>query len=133
MKRLVSVLAIVLMLACEGPVGPQGPPGPAGPPGATGPQGPPGQDGASPATFHRTGVIPLEGGVAYLFPNVSLETAVVGCWIGTTVDGVLGWIKLSLIGDGEIGCSAFQQESDLGIGLWGPPGVHYMIVVVSFG
>lgn len=40
-----SLLAIILLVACAEPEGPLGPPGPAGPAGPEGPQGPPGEEG----------------------------------------------------------------------------------------
>lgn len=46
LRHLPTVLAVSLLLGCEGPMGPAGPAGAPGAPGAQGPQGPPGQDGA---------------------------------------------------------------------------------------
>ena len=47
MKQLItlSLLCVVFLAACEGPVGPQGPTGPAGPTGSVGPEGPQGPEG----------------------------------------------------------------------------------------
>jgi hypothetical protein len=47
MRRNVVVAAVLVLLACSGPVGPPGAEGPQGPSGAEGPQGPSGEQGPS--------------------------------------------------------------------------------------
>ena len=45
MRHFISIFTAVLVLSCQGDVGPTGPPGPGGPPGTQGPQGPQGPEG----------------------------------------------------------------------------------------
>ena len=77
MKRYVFLPILLLLIACEGPVGPEGPPGPPGPQGLSGPPG------ASAFGFYdrEEGNLDDRGLVTVRFDGRTLSNTIVFCYV----------------------------------------------------
>ena len=136
MKRLIplSVLLVVFLAACEGPVGPEGPAGSSGAPGAVGAQGPAGQDGqdgedgTGASVLSLSGTLDSDGAGGAIIRNASLEDVVVNCW--TSDDGEV-WLLVALDTSSGISCGAIQQDNDVTVAIVGGiPGWFWLIVAI---
>jgi len=88
------------VLGCEGDVGPMGPAGPEGP------EGPP---GPAAEILVGTAFVNSEGSAIVNFSGVSVEEAVVSCWLSSTGDG---WLHVGTDLDGPT-CGAGNTSTGL--------------------
>ncbi len=128
MVRRLVLLAVVALLACEGPMGPEGLPGDRGPQGAQGPQGP-----AGPGTrLVYNGVTFAGGGTIQPLPAAAGTIAsppLVACYV--TQDNVY-WFVLAQDGvSGGWSCGIQASGAGIGVVILGvPAGWAYRIVVI---
>ena len=133
MKRLIplSVLLVMFLAACEGPVGPEGPAGPSGVAGAVGAQGPAGQDGedgTGASILSLSGTLDSDGAGGVVISNASLEDLVVNCW--TSEDGEV-WLLVALDTNSGASCGAIQEGNDVTVAIVnGIPGWFWLIVAI---
>ena len=109
-------LGLLALLACEGPMGPMGP---------TGPKGEPGE---ATEVLSQQGVIPEIGALSVRFWRVDIEKALVNGWIADPSLDLLQWVESSTV-DGAT-CTATQDDTDLWVGMAGPPGWRYLITII---
>lgn len=125
--------AVMVLLACEGPVGPEGPrgaDGEPGPQGETGLQGPPGADGEDLTTIMRAGQLNAAGeGAASLPPEAGSidDPPVVACYLSDSPNGP--WLLIASDPSSGISCGIVQNGSGVAIALvGGPPNWYYTFV-----
>ena len=125
MKRGVSCIAAVLLMAiaaCEGDAGPTGPPGPTGPAGPAGPEGPP---GASAEVQSQMVQIAADGTAAVTFAGLQAESAVVTCWVSDNTGGP--WLGIATDTFSEVACGTLNSGANLDVVLiGGVPGWWFM-------
>ena len=127
MKYLFPIL--LLIAACEGPVGPQGPAGPQGPrgeqgvPGSTGPQGPVGPG----SRLVRSMRLDSQGGAVVSLPREAgsrvEDPPALTCYISDNLDGV--WLPVS------DGFSSTSNRSSCGLVFSGGSGTFSAVIVNS--
>ena len=139
MKRLIplSVLLVVFLAACEGPVGPEGPAGPSGAVGAVGavgaqgPAGQDGEDGTGASVLSLSGTLDSDGAGGVVIRNASLEDVVVNCW--TSEDGEV-WLLVAYDTNpnfDSVICGAVEQGNDVTVAIVnGIPGWFWLIVAI---
>lgn len=84
----ILLVAVILMVSCEGPMGP------AGPTGLTGPTGPTGAAGLDFQYFRASAVLNSEGGASIALPvgaGTSTKPILVNCYMG---DGSGVWLLI---------------------------------------
>ena len=140
MKRIMPPLiaALLLVVACEGPVGPQGPPGPAGPQGPAGPAGPegrPGLDAPQPIIHSFNGFVASNGEGSAIFPPLpSGFDITLLCYVSP--DG-RNWIAVAsapTLTGSALGCGFTIRASSVVAGVVGvPPGWRFYVVAIYHG
>lgn len=120
-------LALLGLMACEGPMGPVGPQGPAGPQGPVGPQGPPG-----PTNVHvRSGTVGSDGFAEVTFEGLQVESSLVNCWLSDEPNGP--WLKVGTDFDGPR-CAARNSDDDMVVAVRNAPADwHFMATAVTGG
>ena len=122
MRRGVSCVAAVLLLAIAGCEGDPGPTGPAGPAGPAGPEGPP---GASAEIQSQMVQIATDGTAVVTFAGLQAESAVVTCWVSDNTGGP--WLGIATDTFSEIACGTDNVGPDLDVILiGGVPGWWFM-------
>lgn len=123
MRRVLFVIALFLVIACEGAEGPMGP---------TGPQGPPGLSGPGTRLFF-TGLITAQG-VTVALPAAAgtmVNPPLVACYYSDFTGGAWAVIADGAGTLGVPGCGLRQGASTLEVRIINmPAGFQYGIVVV---
>lgn len=122
MRKLASVLAILMLVAgCEGPMGPRGP---------EGPQGPEGPEG-DPAMLHTsTDQVNSQGEASVTFAGLSVEDAVVTCYLSDNQNGP--WLIIGTDTDSAT-CGAGNSSGGLSVVVQGAPSGWWFMATAATG